>query len=224
MDTVKIITEGGPADATKISGFHLMEVAFRFQNFGQAAVLGIIMIVVISVLGEALHPIDGKGGHVMQRKAWQLQENHDLCTLVHVGDYRGRVSILPILWIALSSLKVSTNMFSMPPQFFFKPELDTYRYMFQQAGFGKFLINSLVASVCSTLIALFLGSLGGYALSRGQFKRQKDISFWIISTRMAPIPAVILPLYLIFSACASWARCKVSSSPTPHSICLSRCG
>lgn len=108
-------------------------------------------------------------------------------------------SMLPIVWMALSSLKVSTNMFSMPPQFFFPPELDTYRYMFQEADFGKFLTNSLLASVCSTLIALFLGSLGGYALSRGQFKRQKDISFWIISTRMAPIPAVILPLYLIFS-------------------------
>ena len=108
-------------------------------------------------------------------------------------------SILPIVWMALSSLKVSTNMFTLPPQFFFKPELGTYEYMFNQAGFGKFLLNSLIASVGSTIIALFLGALGGYALSRGEFKRKKDISFWIISTRMAPVPAVILPLYLIFS-------------------------
>ncbi|MEG0768266.1 MAG: carbohydrate ABC transporter permease, partial [Clostridia bacterium] len=108
-------------------------------------------------------------------------------------------SITPIVWMALSSLKVNTNMFTLPPQFFFTPELDTYVYMFKEAGFGGFLVNSLIASLASTLIALFLGSLGGYALSRGQFKHQKDISFWIISTRMAPIPAVILPLYLIFS-------------------------
>lgn len=108
-------------------------------------------------------------------------------------------SVVPILWMAISSLKVNTNMFTLPPQFIFKPELGTYQYMFQQAGFGKFLANSLIASLASTVIALFIGSLGGYALSRGQFKRQKDISFWIISTRMAPIPAVILPLYMIFS-------------------------
>ncbi|MEA5067501.1 MAG: hypothetical protein VB067_00790, partial [Christensenellaceae bacterium] len=68
-------------------------------------------------------------------------------------------SVTPIIWMALSSLKVSTNMFSMPPQFIFKPELGTYVYMFTQAGFGKFLVNSLVASLSSTLIALFLGSL-----------------------------------------------------------------
>ena len=61
VDTVKIITEGGPADATKVAGFHLMEVAFRFQNFGQAAVLGIIMIAVISVLGKLFIRLMGKG-------------------------------------------------------------------------------------------------------------------------------------------------------------------
>ena len=60
-DTIKIITEGGPADATKIAGYHLMEVAFRFQNFGQAAVLGIIMIVVISALGKLFIRMMGKG-------------------------------------------------------------------------------------------------------------------------------------------------------------------
>ena len=108
-------------------------------------------------------------------------------------------SVMPIVWMAISSLKVNTNMFTLPPQFFFKPELGTYTYMFREAGFGKFLANSLIASISSTVIALFIGSLGGYALCRGQFKHQKDISFWIISTRMAPIPAVILPLYMIFS-------------------------
>ena len=61
VDTVKIITEGGPADATKIAGYHLMEVAFRFQNFGQAAVLGIIMIAVISFLGKLFIRLMGRG-------------------------------------------------------------------------------------------------------------------------------------------------------------------
>ncbi|MEG0768267.1 MAG: ABC transporter permease subunit, partial [Clostridia bacterium] len=61
VDTIKIITEGGPADATKVAGYQLMEVAFRFQNFGQAAVLGIVMILVISVLGKLFIRLMGKG-------------------------------------------------------------------------------------------------------------------------------------------------------------------
>lgn len=108
-------------------------------------------------------------------------------------------SVLPILWMALSSLKVNTSMFTFPPQFIFKPEIGTYAYMFTEAGFGKFLINSLVASIISTIVSIILGAFGGYALARGNFKHKKDISFWFISTRMAPIPAVVLPLYLMFS-------------------------
>ncbi len=61
VDTIKIITEGGPADATKVAGYHLIEVAFRFQDFGQAAVLGIIMVVVISLLGKLFIRLMGRG-------------------------------------------------------------------------------------------------------------------------------------------------------------------
>jgi multiple sugar transport system permease protein len=108
-------------------------------------------------------------------------------------------SVLPILWMALSSLKVNTNMFTLPPQFIFKPDFDTYEYMFTKADFGKFLLNSLVASISAALISIIIGIFGGYALVRGNFKRKKDLAFWCISTRMAPIPAVVLPLYLMFA-------------------------
>ncbi|WP_243459244.1 carbohydrate ABC transporter permease [Metabacillus bambusae] len=44
VDTIKITTEGGPADSTKVIGFYLMEVAFKFQDFGAAAALGLTML------------------------------------------------------------------------------------------------------------------------------------------------------------------------------------
>lgn len=52
VDTIKITTEGGPADSTKVIGYHLMEVAFRFQDFGSAAALGLSMLVVTIFLGQ----------------------------------------------------------------------------------------------------------------------------------------------------------------------------
>ncbi|MCL6633670.1 MAG: carbohydrate ABC transporter permease [Alicyclobacillus herbarius] len=109
-------------------------------------------------------------------------------------------AVVPLLWMILSSLKTQAGMFSMPPKFFFKPTFYTYQVMFSSTGhFGGYLANSVIASVSSTIISLVLGTLGGWAIARGNFKREKDISFWIISTRMAPIPAVMLPLYLLFS-------------------------
>jgi multiple sugar transport system permease protein len=109
-------------------------------------------------------------------------------------------TLAPIIWMAMSSVKTEVESFSMPPKFAFKPTFDTYEFMFSKRGnFQHFLKNSLIASVLSTAVSLVLGSLGGYALARGKFRKTKDISFWIISTRMAPIPAVILPLYMIFA-------------------------
>ncbi|WP_276354554.1 carbohydrate ABC transporter permease [Cohnella caldifontis] len=108
--------------------------------------------------------------------------------------------LVPILYMMLSSVKTQVNMFSMPPKLIFQPTFDVYGEMFAGRGdFAEFLTNSVIVALVTTALSLLLGVMGGFALARGNFKREKDISFWIISTRMAPIPAVILPLYLIFS-------------------------
>lgn len=61
VDAIKITTEGGPADSTKIIGFHLLEVAFRFQDFGKAAALGLTMVVVTTLLGKVFVKLMAKG-------------------------------------------------------------------------------------------------------------------------------------------------------------------
>jgi ABC-type sugar transport system, permease component len=109
-------------------------------------------------------------------------------------------ALVPILHMILSSMKTQVGMFEMPPRLIFTPTFDVYGEMFLGRGdFPQFLRNSLVVSIVTTALCLLLGVMGGFGLARGNFKREKDISFWVISTRMAPIPAVILPLYLIFS-------------------------
>jgi multiple sugar transport system permease protein len=50
VDTINIITQGGPGDATRTSGYYLMETAFRFRDFGRAAALGLVMIVIVTRL------------------------------------------------------------------------------------------------------------------------------------------------------------------------------
>lgn len=104
----------------------------------------------------------------------------------------------PIIWMLLTALKKEQNMFSFPPKFFFPPTLDNYKYLFSEIGINKYLWNSILVAFFSTAIALFFGSLGGFALARGRIAGKKQIAFWIIATRMVPIAAMILPLYMIF--------------------------
>lgn len=108
-------------------------------------------------------------------------------------------TITPIFWMVLSSFKPSTSITSSTPELFFQPSLENYRDLFvgggNLLGYAK---NSLLAAGISTVISVILGCLGGYGLSRTHFRGKQHLSFWIISTRMAPIAAVIVPLYLIF--------------------------
>jgi multiple sugar transport system permease protein len=70
--------------------------------------------------------------------------------------------------------------------------------LFANLNFMTYLFNSIAASLGSALISVVLGSMCAYALSRNDFRGKKDLFFWIISTRMAPVVAVMVPLYAIF--------------------------
>ncbi|MEP6504468.1 MAG: carbohydrate ABC transporter permease, partial [Betaproteobacteria bacterium] len=60
------------------------------------------------------------------------------------------------------------------------------------------LLNSLVIGFGSTFLAVFLGTLAAYALSRFRVPIKDDLLFFILSTRFMPPIAVAIPIYLMF--------------------------
>ena len=82
--------------------------------------------------------------------------------------------------------------------FDFAPTGAHYIELFTEKHFGEYLRNSLIASLGSAIVSVSLGSMAAYALSRAEFRGKKDLLFWIISVRMAPVVAVMVPLYVIF--------------------------
>lgn len=106
---------------------------------------------------------------------------------------------VPLAWMALSSIKPTNDIMSHIPVFIFKPTLEHYRGLFTGGNHvDRYLVNSLIAAGLSSVIATALGALGGFGLSRSTMRGKRHLAFWIISTRMAPIAAVLLPLFLIF--------------------------
>jgi multiple sugar transport system permease protein len=103
----------------------------------------------------------------------------------------------PILWMVLSAFKREEGMFSMPPKLIFVPTVFNYVNLWER-GAMLYFKNSLVSSLSTVLIATLVGILAGYGLARGKFRGKKNLAWWIISTRMAPMVAVILPLWIIF--------------------------
>ena len=108
-------------------------------------------------------------------------------------------TVVPLGWMVLSSFKRPDDLVSQTPQLFFAPTFQNYIGLFTGGNaLGGYITNSILAAGISTVIAVTLGCLAGYGLSRSHFRGKDHVSFWIISTRMAPIAAVILPLYAVF--------------------------
>jgi multiple sugar transport system permease protein len=109
-------------------------------------------------------------------------------------------TLVPIAWMLISSFKSLTDVLSPTPLLVFKPTL--VNYISLVSGGNNVLTyfrSSVLAAGISTIIATTLGCLAGYGLARGNFRAKKHLAFWIISTRMAPIAAVILPLFIGFT-------------------------
>ena len=116
-------------------------------------------------------------------------------------------TLLPIFIMFVSSFKDLLEAFKLPAVgdwagigvfFEFTPTTKHYVSLFGEGNFGRYMMNSLIAAGGSALIAVIFGSMAAYSLSRVEFRGKKDLFFWIISTRMAPVVAVMVPLYSIF--------------------------
>lgn len=116
-------------------------------------------------------------------------------------------SLLPLAIMLISSFKQLLDAFQLPAVgdwggvgviFDFIPTARHYIDLFADHDFGIYLRNSLIASLGSAVVSVSLGAPAAYAMSRATFRGKRDLLFWIISTRMAPVVAVMVPLYVIF--------------------------
>jgi len=135
------------------------------------------------------------------------------------------IIFFPIVWTLLTSLKTEREAFNFPPSFipipsfqaddeelaevteeeteeeaysiFFNATFDNYERAIFDADFGKPLVNTLIITIVSTLVALVLGIPAAYGLAYKPDKRSNFTLLWLISTRMLPPAGVIVPLFLL---------------------------
>ena len=101
----------------------------------------------------------------------------------------------PVLWMVLTAFKQEADAYTDPPKIFFTPTLDQFRGVFE-SGFWPYVGNSAFATVVSTLLVVALALPAAYALAIKPVKRTQDVLFFFISTKMLPVVAVIVPLYV----------------------------
>ncbi|MFH9425061.1 carbohydrate ABC transporter permease [Streptomyces sp. NPDC017529] len=112
----------------------------------------------------------------------------------------GIAFFLPVAWMVLTSFHSEADAAANPPSVGAGLTLHGYREFFG-AGTGVSpwppLVNSLTASVASTLLVLVLAVPAAYALSIKPVRKWSDVLFFFLSTKMLPLVAGLLPVYLI---------------------------
>jgi multiple sugar transport system permease protein len=120
--------------------------------------------------------------------------------------------LIPVYWIISTSFKPYLDIFAMPSKFLFKPTTDNYVGLMTvratstegkteivgASPYLRQLLNSVIIGFVSTALAVALGTMSAYAFSRFPIKGKGDLMFFILSTRMMPPVAVVIPLFLMF--------------------------
>jgi len=111
----------------------------------------------------------------------------------------GLLFVAPILWMVLTSFHSEQAAATNPPSVAAPLTLQGYQEFFG-AGTGTSpwpaLANSMTASVLSTILVLLLAIPAAYALSIRPVRKWTDVLFFFLSTKMLPVVAGLLPLYL----------------------------
>jgi multiple sugar transport system permease protein len=109
----------------------------------------------------------------------------------------GVYCLLPFLWFVLTSWKSPAELTAIPPKLVPSFHWDFYRSALQERGLLRYIVNSLIVAGSATLIAIMIGSLAAYALSRFQLAWTKLYLMLLLVVSMFPQIAVAGPVWSI---------------------------
>jgi arabinosaccharide transport system permease protein len=108
-------------------------------------------------------------------------------------------ALFPLIAIALGSLKPSTEILRYGLNLKLQANLLSFKnYSFIFSGGSDYFIwykNSLIITVLSTILCLFMTSMVGYGLAVYNFKFKNLIFGLVLIVMMIPVEIIMLPLY-----------------------------
>ena len=112
---------------------------------------------------------------------------------------------LPGIWVFISAFRPNGEILTKPANWI-PDEWTIYEFtqMFSINGYVSvpafdYLMNSIIISSVSTVIAITIGMMGGYAFARFNFKGKNSIFLGLMLARAVPGISLSLPLFIIFA-------------------------
>lgn len=106
------------------------------------------------------------------------------------------ISLFPFYFTLATSLKLKRDVIN-PNTWLFAPTLDNYEDLFTGRNFLYYIGNSAMVSIGTVVPSLILGLLAAYGLTRFELHKERSIATTLLSFRMIPAIAVVIPFFLI---------------------------
>ena len=107
--------------------------------------------------------------------------------------------LLPIYWMVAASLKSNKELTQDATLYPHAPTFGNYLRLLSQKQFDAYLMNSLVVTAASVVLALILGSLAAYAIARFRlrFRLERVVGLSLLTLRIVPAVVIMIPVYLL---------------------------
>jgi ABC-type glycerol-3-phosphate transport system permease component len=106
-------------------------------------------------------------------------------------------STLPLLWGISTALKIPSEVYAFPPTWIPKTfTFDNFLSVVQNQNLIRAFFNTLIIASGTTLVALFVGVLGGYGFARYKFPGRNGLLWAVLFTKLFPRVVVIVPFFV----------------------------
>ncbi|RYE07845.1 MAG: carbohydrate ABC transporter permease [Hyphomicrobiales bacterium] len=107
------------------------------------------------------------------------------------------VCLFPFAWMALSSIKVLGELYTIPPHWWpDAPTWSNYAKVLFESNIPRYFWNSVVISVGSTGLALVLAIFASYGFARFNFRGKPFWQAFVLIGQLLPTAAIIVPLFI----------------------------
>jgi multiple sugar transport system permease protein len=106
--------------------------------------------------------------------------------------------LVPIIWMVLSALKPSAEVFTVPPRPFGSSIMwGNFSEAWNFLPFGRFILNTVFVASVGTAITLVASALSGYAFARLNFRFRGGLFLLYLSTLIVPQEVIVIPMFLV---------------------------
>lgn len=107
--------------------------------------------------------------------------------------------LFPLFWMVRSSLMSLDTIFTDKSLVPASLNFGNYIKAWVEGGFGVYLLNSIIYTVCVVFAIVIISSLAAFAFSRLKFPGKNLFFFMFLAAMMIPLPGSFVPLYVLMT-------------------------